>query len=845
MEGAIVIQGAYENNLKHVSLSIPKNKLVVLTGLSGSGKSTLAMDILQKECQRQYMESMGMVTDAIDKPKVESITGLSPSIGVRQQTANRNPRSTLGTVTEIYTYLRVMYARLGERPCPSCGATIRPSFEPVAEGAVPGAKLLEESLSSGTDRCPRCRHAVPKLRMAHFSFNKPEGACEACAGMGILTSLETSLIFDEERSLRGGCVTFWDGMFIDYYSDVLQAAAKHYGFSFDPDAPMKDYSPVQRDLLLYGVESERFAGRFPGIKAPKSVGKGRFEGVLTYLNRRHREQAGDTAQSKKLAGYFTRRPCPACEGTRLKSESRRVTISGQSIAEIASWPLHRLMAWLEEVRPVLSEAGQHVLHPIIHDIAERMRRVAKVGLGYLSLDREANTLSGGEAQRLRLASLLGSGLSGVLYVLDEPTAGLHPKDTASLIGVLQQLRDLGNTVLVIEHDVDVMEAADYVIDMGPGAGRQGGTVVGTGTLEELKANPGSVTGQFLRNDHGRPLSSGRRPGNGGFLTVRDAYARNLKNITVELPLGTLIAITGVSGSGKSTLLFDLIDPAGRQHVQGRTEAGLACGSIDGFEQIDKMITVDQAPIGRILRSNIATYTDVFTLIRNLFSELPEAKRRKLSSKHFSFNVPGGRCEKCQGLGVLLLDMHFLPDVEAVCPDCGGRRFQDDILSVTYEGKNISELLDMTVRESLHFFGGHRELAEKLALLCEVGLGYLQLGQPATTLSGGEAQRLKLAKELSKKSKGHTLYLLDEPTTGLHPSDVRQLLLLLNKLVDAGNTIVVIEHHLDLIREADWIVDLGPAGGEAGGYLVAQGTPEHVAQAGGSYTAVFLRNALSG
>ncbi|MFB6362786.1 excinuclease ABC subunit UvrA [Paenibacillus elgii] len=845
MGGAIVIQGAYENNLKHVSLSIPKNKLVVLTGLSGSGKSTLAMDILQKECQRQYMESMGIVTDAIDKPKVESITGLSPSIGVGQQIANRNPRSTLGTITEIYTYLRVLYARLGERPCPSCGATIRPSFEPAGEEADHGTRLLEESHGSEMDRCPQCRCAVPKLKMAHFSFNKPEGACEACAGMGVVTSLETGLVFDEERSFRDGCVTFWDGMFIDYYSDVLQTAAKHYGFTFDPDAPMKDYSPVQRDLLLHGVESEPFAGRFPGIKPPKSVGKGRFEGALTYLNRRHREQTGDTAQSRKLASYFTRRPCPACEGTRLRSESRLVTISGQSISEISSWPLHRLMTWLEEMRPALSEAGQQVLDPIIHDIAERMRRVAKVGLGYLSLDRQANTLSGGESQRLRLASLLGSGLTGVLYVLDEPTAGLHPRDTASLIGVLQQLRDLGNTVLVIEHDVDVMEAADYIIDMGPGAGRQGGVVVGTGTLEALMSNPGSVTGQFLKNVHGRTLSSGRRPGNGAFLTVRDAYTRNLKNITVELPLGTLIAVTGVSGSGKSTLLFDLIDPAGRQYVQGRTESGLECGSIDGFEHIDKWITVDQSPIGRIQRSNIATYTDVFTLIRNLFSGLPEAKRRKLSSKHFSFNVPGGRCEKCQGLGVLLLDMHFLPDVEAVCPDCGGRRFKDDILSVTYKGKNISELLDMTVQESLHFFSGHRELAEKLALLCEVGLGYLQLGQSATTLSGGEAQRLKLAKELSKKAKGHTLYLLDEPTTGLHPSDVRQLLILLNKLVDAGNTVIVIEHHLDLIREADWIVDLGPDGGEAGGYLVAQGTPEHVAQADGSYTAAFLRNALNG
>ncbi|XOK58361.1 excinuclease ABC subunit UvrA [Paenibacillus elgii] len=833
MKEAILIQGARENNLKNISLTIPRNRLVVLTGPSGSGKSTLAMDTLQKECQRQYMESMGMVTDSISKPKVDSIAGLSPSISVGQHVTNRNPRSTVGTVTDIYTYLRLLYAKLGERPCPSCGATVPPSFEEAGG-------LSEEDEASGQPqyvRCPNCSAELPRLTMGHFSFNKPEGACGTCDGLGSVASLNQEAVFDEDLSLRGGCVTLWYESLIDYQNSILQAAAKHYGFVFDPDQPLKEYGQVQRDLLFYGVESEAFLRHFPNVQPPKMVGKGKFEGVVTSLWRRYLEKDGNPNGSASVGAYFHQQTCTECQGTKLNKESRRVTVRGASIAEVSSWSLDDVLSWLNGLPGSLPPAGREMLEPVLNDLPERLRRVIDVGLGYLSLHRQTVTLSGGEAQRIRLASLLGSGLTGVLYILDEPSAGLHPRDTEGLIHVLKQLRDLGNTVLVIEHDVEVMRAADHVIDMGPGAGTMGGTVVGEGPLEALKLCESSVTGAYLRDESRLAPGRVRRRGNGSFLKIRDAYARNLKHITVSFPLGCLISVTGVSGSGKSTLLFDLLAP-GEQ--AGKREG---CGAITGLEHIGNWITVDQSPLGRMQRSNIATYTEVYTSIRNLFASLPEARRNKLTSKHFSFNTPGGRCENCQGLGVLSLHMHFLPNLEVRCPACRGRRFQDEVLRVTYKGYTISDLLDMTVQESLSVLKDQDKMSRTIELLCEVGLGYLQWGQSVTTLSGGEGQRIKLAKELSKKTKTHTLYLLDEPTTGLHPGDVRQLLVLLNKLVDAGHTVMVVEHNVDVIRESDWVVDLGPEGGEAGGSLVAAGTPEEVAACEASHTGRFLKEAL--
>ncbi|WP_169083776.1 excinuclease ABC subunit UvrA [Paenibacillus sp. PL91] len=837
MKDYIVIKGANENNLKNVSLSIPKYKLVVLTGPSGSGKSTLAMDTLQKECQRQYMESMGMVSDSISKPKVESIAGLSPSISVGQHVTNRNPRSTVGTVTDIYTYLRFVYSRLGTRSCSSCGESIPPSFD---DESGSGITTAEEEEERQTIHCPSCHAEHEKLGMSHFSFNKPEGACESCGGLGHVATLNLDAVFKQELSLREGCVTYLYDAYMEYFSNILVAAGKHYGFGFDPDMPLKDYSEIQRDLLYYGVESEAFIRHFPNAKLPKTVGAGKFEGIVTGLWRRYKEKDGEQGGIEKDGDYFKQQGCTSCNGKRLKKESRSVIVAGASISDVSSWSLEDVLTWTKSLREAMPPEGLPLLAPVMADMPLRLERIIDVGLGYLSLERQTVSLSGGESQRLRLASLLGSGLTGVLYILDEPTTGLHPRDTSGLIRVLLQLRDLGNTVLVIEHDVEVMRAADHIIDIGPGAGYLGGTVVGEGSLEDLMASEHSVTGAYLRSESLPAPARSRRGGSGKQLTISNAHARNLKNIDVMFPLGSLISVTGVSGSGKSTLLFDLLAKggSGEQQIDG-------CDSIKGFEHVGNLIMVDQSPLGRMQRSNVATYTDIFTQLRNLFAALPEAKNNKLTSKHFSFNTPGGRCETCQGLGVLTVDMNFLPDLEVRCTACKGKRFKDEVLRVTYEGYSISDLLNMTVQESLSVFRSKEKIASMIELLCEVGLGYLQLGQSVKTLSGGEGQRIKLAKELNKKSNTHTLYLLDEPTTGLHPTDVGQLLVLLNKLVDAGNTVILVEHSLELIRESDYIIDIGPEGGAAGGELIAAGTPEQVAEIPASYTGQFLRKALAG
>ncbi|MBB3130001.1 excinuclease ABC subunit A [Paenibacillus rhizosphaerae] len=846
MDDYIEIEGAREHNLKNISLRIPKRKLVVLTGLSGSGKSSLAMDTLQKECQRQYMESMGMVTDFISKPRVDSIRGLSPSISVSQHVTNRNPRSTVGTVTEIYTYLRVLYAKLGVRVCPACSQNIHPVFEDTSAASD---EVLEPSEDAAEEPkhmpCPHCHASIPKLTMAHFSFNKPEGACATCTGIGIVTDIAMDQLLQEDHSILEGGVTLWDGWVREYYADVLLAASKHYGFPYEPHLPIRNYDPIARDMLLYGAASEQFQRYYPGVKPPKSVAKGNFEGLVTQLLRKYREHDGDPegAGSKKGDRYFMMQTCPDCRGSRLGREGRLVTIQGTTIIEAASFTLLPLYAWLKQLEQQLTGESLAVWEPVFNGLADRIQRLIDVGLEYLSLDRKASTLSGGEAQRLRLASLLGSGLTGVLYVLDEPTAGLHPRDTHKLIRVLKRLRDLGNTVLAIEHDTDVMKAADHLIEIGPGSGKEGGTVVGTGTIEQLKAIPDSATGRYLREMDITGLPVTRRAGSGSKLTIEQASAHNLKRLTVSFPLGCLITVTGVSGSGKSTLLFDILEPAAKSHLRLSGDMPGNYERITGLELIDKVIAVDQAPIGKISRSNIATYTDLFTPIRSLFADLPEARKQRLSPKHFSFNTPGGRCEKCRGMGTLQLDMHFLPDVEVRCPVCLGKRFTEVVLAVKYKGFSISDILNQTVLENAALFE-EPVIADMLNLLSEVGLGYLQLGQPTTTLSGGEAQRIKLAKELGKKSRGHTLYLLDEPTTGLHPSDVRHLCSLLNRLVDAGNTVIVIEHHLELMAASDWIADFGPEGGDAGGQLIAQGTPEEVAAVQASYTGRYLAEHLS-
>jgi excinuclease ABC subunit A len=835
MYDAIRIKGARENNLKNITVEIPKNKLVVLTGPSGSGKSTLAMDTLQRECQRQYMESMGMVADAVGKPKVEAIVGLSPSISVGQHVTNRNPRSTVGTVTDIYTYLRVIFARAGERPCPTCGKIVPP---PRAATTTYGGD--DEGQPAELVDCPHCGAKLEKLTSSHFSFNVPEGACETCSGVGEVASLNMAAIFDRSKSFRAGGVTMFNTeMWINYQTNVLGAAARHYGFSFDPDLPLGEYSDVQRDLLYYGVESEEFSRHFPGVKPPKSVQAGRFEGVITGIWRRYKEYGAGGEGSMTSAEFFQQATCPTCHGAKLKQSSLAVRVGGAGISEIAEWPLEGVLAWAECVRSELSAESLEMLDTILTiEMPTRLRRILDVGLGYLSLGRQSVTLSGGEAQRLRLASLLGSGLTGVLYILDEPTAGLHARDTTGLIQVLKQLRDLGNTVLVIEHDVEMMRAADHVIDMGPGAGAMGGRVVGEGSLADLMAAPESVTGAFLREEQSYKPKTARRKGTGQFLTVRGARARNLKNVTVSFPLGCLVSVTGVSGSGKSTLLFDLLAEGAKGNLRPE-----GCDGLEGIEHVGNWITVDQSPIGRMQRSNVATYTEVYTALRNLYAGLPEAKKRKLTAKHFSFNTPGGRCEHCQGLGVVTVGMMFMADIEVRCPACKGRRFQEEVLRVTCQGRTISDVLDMTVQESLPVFAGNEKMADMIRLLCEVGLGYLHWGQSVRTLSGGEGQRLRLAAELANRSKKHTLYLLDEPTTGLHPVDVQQLIVLLNKLVDAGNTVIVVEHNLELIRESDWIIDIGPEGGEKGGQVIAQGTPLAVAEVRESYTGQFLREAL--
>jgi excinuclease ABC subunit A len=840
MQNQITIKGARLHNLKNVTLSVPKNKLVVLTGVSGSGKSTLAFDLLHKEAQRQFLESLGFVTHALTRPPLDAIVGLSPSISVGQHLANRSPRSTVGTATEVYTYLRVLYARIGHRPCPACGVDIPPSYEAEIMDEDSGETEVDETLDfSATYPCPSCSAQVPELSMTHFSFNRPAGACPTCTGLGNVSQANLGRLLDPQRSIVQGGVLIWNDEQTRHYGWVLQNAGRCYGFAFDPEAPIETFGPAQRDLLLYGVHSPQVRDHFPHVEPPTTIAQGNFEGVITNLLRRYEEHIHNSDYRADIEKLLVKQTCPDCSGDRLRPESRQVTVAGQTIIATARLPLGDLMAWLKTLPNLLAADESQIAHPVIADLCERIRRLIDVGVGYLTLERSTPSLSAGEAQRLRLAALLGSALTGVLYVLDEPTIGLHARDTRRLINVLHQLRDLGNTVLVIEHDLEVVRAADFLIDMGPGGGEYGGHVIAAGPPKSVMRCADSITGHYLSGLASIPVPQGRRLVSGKYLTIHGAREHNLRDLTVSLPLEVLIAVTGASGSGKSSLMLDILDRAARQRFYGAGELPGEHDAIEGWEHLDKVVTIDQTAIGRTPRSNAATYTGAFTPIREAFAATAAARRRNLTPRHFSFNVPGGRCERCKGAGMLTVKMHFLPEALVRCPACRGRRFKQEVLDIPYRGHAIADVLDMTIEEALPVFQDVPTAASRLLLMADVGLGYLQLGQPATTLSGGEAQRVKLAKELGRRATGRTLYLLDEPTIGLHAADIAALLNVLQRLVDAGNTVVVIEHNLDVIKSVDWIIDLGPEGGEAGGTIVAQGTPEQIAGAKESHTGAHL------
>ncbi len=848
MADQIILRGARLHNLQNITLTIPKGRLVVLTGPSGSGKSTLGLDILYKESQRQFLGSLGLAAFGLAKPPIDAISGLPPAISIDQHLTNRSPRSTVGTTTDVYTYLRVLYARLGNRPCPACGKEIPPAFK-ISDVDLENESGPDDELEAeDTFPCPYCGERVPEISMASFSFNKPAGACPTCTGLGTIQQVDLQRLVDEQKSISEGAISGWDVHYLEYSTNILKAAAAHYGLEFNFHLPLKNFPQPQRDLLYFGVNSPRFRCHFPDIEPPATVRQGRFEGIATRLLRRVEEHIHEHVQEvdyhDKLEEFLVTQTCPDCAGTRLRRESRSVTVDGHTIITVSQLPLSDLGAWLETLRSRLGKEEWVLADPVLSELNERITRLVEVGAGYLTLDRSSPSLSAGEAQRLRLASLLGSWLSDVLYIFDEPTIGLHQRDTHRLIGVLRRLRDLGNTVLVIEHDLEMIEAADFVIDFGPGGGKNGGRVVASGTPKDVANQRGSITGDYLARRTSIPVPRERRFPDKKFLTIHGARHHNLQNITVRLPLGLLIAVTGVSGSGKSSLIFDILDRAMRQHLYGSSENPGEHDSIEGGDLIEKIVTIDQEHIGRIPRSNAATYSDTFTSIREAYASTPEAHRRRLSARHFSFNLPGGRCERCEGAGVLTIKMQLLPDMEVRCPTCHGQRFNQETLAVQFQGHDISQVLDMTVDEALGLFREVPGAASRLQVLSDIGLGYLQLGQPATTLSGGEAQRIKLAKELGRRAAGGTLYLLDEPTTGMHLADTARLLKILQRLVDAGNTVVIVEHNLEVIKTADWIVDLGPEGGGAGGKLVAEGTPEQVALIPGSFTGQFLKKVLS-
>jgi excinuclease ABC subunit A len=932
----IVISGAREHNLKNINLRLPRDKFIVMTGLSGSGKSSLAFDTIYAEGQRRYVESLSSYArqflGQMDKPDVDHIDGLSPAISIDQKSATRNPRSTVGTITEVYDYLRLLYARIGKVHCPECGRPIERQtaqqiiervseleegtrlaiLAPVVRGRkgeysrllsdvrrkgfsrvrVDGelydldediklarykrhdievvvdrlvlkegvhrrlADSLETALELGDgtlivsvqddgDRyfseqfsCPECDVSLAELEPRMFSFNSPYGACPECSGLGYHQVIDPELVIpNHDLSLEEGAIVPWPGTRTFSYR-MIEALADKYEFSLR--VPFRALPDDIKKKILYGTGDEKVYISYRNRRGHQRSYFARFEGIINVLERRFEETDSEYARTR-IAQYMSLRPCPSCNGARLKPSSLAVTVAGLNIFELSRLSIKESLRTLGEIGLTATEKA--IAGRILKEIGARLNFLADVGLDYLSLDRTAATLAGGEAQRIRLATQIGSGLVGVLYILDEPSIGLHQKDNRRLIATLEELRDLGNTLIVVEHDEATIRAADYVVDIGPGPGEHGGEIVYAGPLSGLLKRRNSITAQYLRGDRSVALPGERRRGNGKCVIVRGAEEHNLKGIDVEFPLGLLICVTGVSGSGKSTLIHDVLYRGlARRLYHSKVPPGKHL-AIEGLEHIDKVINIDQSPIGRTPRSNPATYTGVFDHIRRLFSETKEARVRGYKPGRFSFNVKGGRCEACRGDGTIKIEMHFLPDVYIPCEVCQGKRYNSETLEVTYRGRNISDVLDMSVEEALAFFQAIPTIRRRLHTLNEVGLGYIKLGQPAPTLSGGEAQRVKLASELNKMATGRTLYMLDEPTTGLHFDDVDKLLKILQGLVDAGNTIVVIEHNLDVIKSADWIIDLGPDGGEDGGYVIARGTPAEIAQSNVSYTAEYLRPLL--
>jgi excinuclease ABC subunit A len=931
----IIIRGAREHNLKNVDVEIPRDKLVVITGLSGSGKSSLAFDTIYAEGQRRYVESLSAYArqflGQMSKPDVDYIEGLSPAISIDQKATSRNPRSTVATVTEIYDYLRLLYARIGRPHCPACGREITQQtveqivdkimslpdgtriqiLGPVVRGkkgehkkvledirrcgfarvrvngevrevseeislerykthkievvvdrlvVKPGiARRLADSLETAVKlgegvvmvdvagsgdlvfseklACPDCGMSYGELEPRLFSFNSPYGACPVCSGLGVKSEFDPDLIFDMDRSLDDGAIIPYDrnGITSDFYMGRVLEVARVRGI--DTTVPLSSLPPDQLEILKRGTGDERYRFRYTDSQGREQVWESRFEGVVRNLERRYRETTSDHIR-EELEKYMSTRPCPRCEGARLKPEALAVTVGGKSIVEVTAMSTVVALDFFRSLS--LTEREQMIARQILKEITARLGFLTNVGLDYLTLDRAAGTLAGGEAQRIRLATQIGSSLVGVLYILDEPSIGLHQRDNERLIRTLKSLRDIGNTLIVVEHDEEMMRSADHIIDIGPGAGTHGGLVVGQGTVEEIEKCPQSITGQFLSGARTIPVPPARRAPNGKCLVIKGAREHNLKNIDVTIPLGVFVCVTGVSGSGKSTLINEILHERLAHELNRAATRPGAHDAVLGIQHLEKVIGIDQSPIGRTPRSNPATYTGVFDLIREVFAEVPEAKARGYKPGRFSFNVKGGRCEACRGDGIIKIEMHFLPDVYVPCEVCHGQRYNRETLEVRYKGKNISDVLNMRIEEALEFFRNIPGIRRKLQTLHEVGLGYMQLGQPATTLSGGEAQRVKLAAELSRRTNGKTLYILDEPTTGLHFADIQKLLEVLGKLVDAGDTVLVIEHNMDVIKSADYIIDMGPEGGDRGGQVVATGTPEEIAASPQSYTGQFLR-----
>ena len=945
-EETLIVRGAREHNLKNIDVAIPRDRLTVITGLSGSGKSSLAFDTIYAEGQRRYVESLSAYArqflGLMEKPDVDAIEGLSPAISIEQKSAGHNPRSTVGTVTEIYDYLRLLYARAGTPHCPNCGRPVRRQsasqiadtiltwpagtrievLAPLVRGrkgefrdllesarkqgyvrAIIDGKLIElaspprlaktvnHSISVVVDRlvvreedrgrltdsleaalkladglveltrhdagagaatqlfserfgCPECGISLPELEPRQFSFNSPFGACPECGGLGTRREVSVDLILGDPRiSILEGVILPWGEPSGHLRRSVLPALAKLY--KFDLNAPWGELPPKVREVVLHGSGGRRTTFRVDTGSLHGEY-QGAWEGVLAGIQRRYRETTSDSVRME-LQEYMVEAPCGACGGRRLKPESLAVTIGGRNIGEVVELSVTDALAFADSLplrAPGREGLDANIAGPILKEVCERLRFLSDVGLDYLTLGRAAESLSGGEAQRIRLATQIGSRLVGVLYILDEPSIGLHQRDNARLLGTLRQLRDLGNTVIVVEHDEETMREADYLIDLGPGAGRHGGEVVAHGTVAEVIRTAGSLTGQYLSGALRIDVPAERRSRQRArVLRVEGARAHNLANLTVDIPLGMFVAVTGVSGSGKSTLVEDILHRALARHFYRARVIPGEHERIAGLEHIDKVIDIDQSPIGRTPRSNPATYTGLFAPIRELFAELPDAKIRGYGPGRFSFNVKGGRCEACQGDGLVKIEMHFLPDVYVPCEVCKGKRYNRETLEVRFRGANIADVLDMTVEDACHFFENQPRPRQKLETLLDVGLGYIHLGQSATTLSGGEAQRVKLATELSKRDTGRTLYILDEPTTGLHFEDVRLLLRVLHRLVEKGNTVLVIEHNLDVIKTADWIIDLGPEGGARGGTIVAAGTPEEIAAVEASHTGRFLRHVL--